>query len=167
MQYCSECGTKLISKECFNCGISEGLVPYCPTCDAYRFPTFSVAVSTVIYNNDLSKILLIRQYGKDWNILVAGYVSKGETLEDALIREIGEEVGLKIQKFKFNASQYFTKSNSLICNFITVAESEKVILNNEVDYARWYSIEEAKDAILHHGLAEDFFLESLNKLQTV
>ena len=94
-------------------------------------------------------------------------VTEGETLEDALIREIGEEVGLKIQKFKFNASQYFPLSNNLICNFITVAESEKVILNNEVDYARWYSIEEAKDAILHHGLAEDFLLESLNKLQTV
>ena len=167
MQYCSECGTKLISKECYNCGIYEGLVPYCPNCEVYRFSLFNVAVSTVIYNKDLSKLLLVRQYGKDWNILVAGYVSKGESLEEALKREISEEVGLKIQRFKFNASRYFPKSNSLICNFITVTECENVVCNNEVDYAKWYCIDEAKEAILHNGLAEYFFLESLNKLESL
>ena len=40
MKYCSECGTKLIEKEC---GI-DGLVPYCPTCKQFRFPMFNSAI---------------------------------------------------------------------------------------------------------------------------
>lgn len=164
MKYCIECGTELITKECFNCGISEGLVPYCPHCEEYRFPMFNVAVSTIIYNKDLSKTMLIQQYGRDWNILVAGYVAKGEALEDALVREIKEEVGLEVKSLKFNESKYFEKSNSLICNFITVCESEKLECNNEVDFAKWYNIKTAKDVILHDSLAEYFFLKSLEKV---
>ena len=105
MKFCIECGKKLILKESINCGISDGLVPYCENCRQYRFPTFNVAVSSIIYNKDYSKILLIKQYGKDANILVAGYVNKTENLEEALKREIKEEVGLDVVSFKFNESK--------------------------------------------------------------
>lgn len=63
MKYCSECGTKLIEKEC---GI-DGLVPYCPTCKQFRFPMFNSAISTIIFNptkirfcllNNMEKILM-------------------------------------------------------------------------------------------------------------
>ena len=91
MNYCFECGSKLVEKECINCGISEGMVPYCPVCGEFRFPFFNSAVSMVIFNKDLTKTLLIRQYGNDKNILVAGYVNKGENLETALVRELKEE----------------------------------------------------------------------------
>ena len=78
MKYCSECGTKLIEKEC---GI-DGLVPYCPTCKQFRFPMFNSAISTIIFNPTKDKILLIKQYGKDFNVLVAGYIIKGENAKD-------------------------------------------------------------------------------------
>lgn len=165
MNYCHECGTKLIIKECFNCGVSDGFFPYCPKCNDFRFPFFNCAVSCVIYNKDYSKTLLIKQYGRDWNILVAGYVNKTENLESALVREIKEEVGLDVTSYKFNASRYFEKSNSLICNFIVIVENEEFQCNPEVDFAKWYSIVEAKDCILKNGLAEEFFLLSLNKIK--
>ncbi len=165
MNYCHECGTKLIIKECFNCGVSDGFIPYCPNCNEFRFPFFNCAVSCVIYNKDHSKTLLIKQYGRDWNILVAGYVNKTENLETALIREIKEEVDLDVSTYKFNASRYFEKSNSLICNFIVTVKNEKFECNPEVDFAKWYSIDEAKDCILKNGLAEEFFLLSLNKIK--
>lgn len=167
MKYCYECGEKLIIKECFNCGISDGFFPYCPHCNEFRFPFFNSAVSCVIYNKDYSKTLLIKQYGRDWNILVAGYVNKTENLETALIREIKEEVNLDVIEYRFNASRYFEKSNSLICNFIVVVENEKFLCNPEVDSAQWYSINEAKDVILKNGLAEEFFLLSLAKLKNI
>ena len=63
MKYCSECGTQLIEKEC---GI-DGLVPYCPTCKQFRFPMFNSAISTIIFNPTKDKILLIKQYGKNFN----------------------------------------------------------------------------------------------------
>ena len=79
MEYCSKCGNKLILKESFNCGISDGMVPFCTKCNEFRFPMFNSAVSSVIYNKDFSKTLLVQQYGRGVNILVAGYVNKGET----------------------------------------------------------------------------------------
>lgn len=55
MKFCVECGTKLILKESINCGVSDGLVPYCEKCEQFRFPTYNVAVSNIIYNKDYSK----------------------------------------------------------------------------------------------------------------
>ena len=163
MSYCIECGTKLIIKHCVCHGVDEGDVPYCETCGEYRFPMFNTAVSMVVFNKDYSKILLIKQYGKDRNILVAGYVSKGEYLEHALERELKEEVNLDLISYKFNASRYFEKSNSLICNFIVQSEGT-VKLTEEVDYAAWYSLEEVKQAIAPNSLAETFLNLALGKI---
>ena len=80
MEYCNKCGNKLTEKECVNCGISEGMVAYCENCNEFKFSMYNVAVSAVICNPDFSKILLIQQYGRPKNILVAGYVNKGENL---------------------------------------------------------------------------------------
>lgn len=164
MNYCFECGSKLVEKECINCGISEGMVPYCPVCGEFRFPFFNSAVSMVIFNKDLTKTLLIRQYGNDKNILVAGYVNKGENLETALVRELKEEVNLEAVEYKFNASEYFSKSNTLINNFVVIAKDEAFSLTAEVDYAAWYDFETAKEIILKNSLAERFYLAALKKL---
>lgn len=64
MKYCIECGAKLTEKECINFGLSEGMIPYCPICNEFRFPVYNTAVSMVIFNADYSKSLLIQQYGK-------------------------------------------------------------------------------------------------------
>lgn len=164
MKYCLECGSKLILKECINCGISEGNIPYCEKCQTFRFPVFNIAVSMVIYNNDFSKILLIKQYGKNANILVAGYVSKGENLAETLKRELKEEVNLTPVSFKYNDSQYYEKSNTLICNFIVQAENEHYTLNSEVDCAEWFDIETAQKEVLQNSLASYFLNLSVKKL---
>lgn len=51
--------------------------------------------------------MLIKQYGKDRNILVAGYVNKGEFAEHALRREVREEIGLNVVSCCFNHSEYY------------------------------------------------------------
>lgn len=159
-----ECGAELVLKECINFGLNEGEIPFCPVCSEFRFPMFNVAVSTIIFNKDFSKTLLIQQYGRKNNILVAGYVTKGENLAEALKREIKEETGLDVIDTKFNDSEYFEKSNSLICNFITRVGSEDFKLTEEVDYAAWYDLNTAKEVIYHNGLAESFLLKALEKI---
>ena len=120
MKYCYECGTKLTEKFLEN----EGMIPYCETCQEFRFPIFSTAVSMEIFNPEKDKVLLIQQYGKKRNILVAGYVNKGESAEHAMVREVMEEVGLHVVEYKFNRSEYFEKSNTLMINFACVVDSE-------------------------------------------
>ena len=74
MNYCMECGTELEAKHLEN----EGNIPYCNSCEGYRFPVFNTAVSMVILNKEQDKILLIKQYGGADYILCAGYVNKGK-----------------------------------------------------------------------------------------
>ncbi len=160
MLYCTECGTRLIKKHLDN----EGEIPYCEACSAFRFPTFNTAISAIVYSPDARKILLIKQYGKDRNILVAGYVNKGEFAEHALAREVREEIGLNVVSCCFNRSEYYEKSNTLMLNFACLANSDNLSgVTAEVDYAAWYTPQEAREAIYHDCLAERFLLCWLDK----
>lgn len=165
MKYCYECGSKLVLKECFNCEESEGLVPYCEKCDAFRFPIFNTAVSMVVCNKDYSKVLLIQQYHRGVYGLVAGYVEKGENLGETLIRELKEEVNLDTMSFRYNDSKYYEKTNSLMCNFIVQAEEENFKLNSEVDIARWFDIKTAQKEVMQHSLASYFLDKAVEKLK--
>ena len=86
MKYCPDCGTALTSKVD---GI-DGETPYCPHCQKFVYPTFNSAISTIILNSKKDHILLIEQYGRPANILVAGYVMKGEDDITTLVREVKE-----------------------------------------------------------------------------
>ena len=160
MPYCTECGTKLVPKYLEK----EGMIPWCERCLAYRFPTFNAAISTMVYSPDGQKILLIKQYGRDRNILVAGYINKGEGAEHALAREVMEEMGLRVTACCFNRSEYFEKSNTLMLNFASIVDScDLGGMTPEVDAAAWYTPAEAREAITHDSLAEKFLLAWLSK----
>jgi len=162
MNYCVECGTKLEMK--FLEG--EGDVPFCPACNQFRFPIFNSAVSMIVQNPQRNKILLIKQYGRDRYILVAGYINRGEGAEDAVVREVKEEIGLDVGSLKFNKSKFFEKSNTLMNNFSCVAASEDLSrMTKEVDIATWFTFEEAKNNIAHGSLAEEFLLAFLSKVE--
>ncbi len=163
MNYCVECGTKLEKKFLEN----EGEVPFCPSCNEYRFPIFNSAVSMVIMNPTRDKILLIKQYGRDRYILVAGYINRGEAAEDTVKREIMEEIGFEVENITFNKSKFFEKSNTLMNNFYCTAKSEDLSgMTKEVDVATWFTFEEAKKNIAHGSLAEEFLLAFLEKNHT-
>ena len=101
MKYCMACGTKLVTKHLDG----EGEIPYCETCGEFRFPVFNTAVSMIVTNEDRTKIVLIKQYGRPHYILVAGYINKGEDAEDAAIREVKEEMGLDVTSVHFNTDE--------------------------------------------------------------
>ena len=105
-KHCFECGTALIEKELEE----EGVVPYCPKCQQYRFPMYNVAVSMIVVDEETGKILLIQQYGKPSYILVAGYVNRGEAEEHAVVREVREEAGLEVAHIRFNRAKFFDPS---------------------------------------------------------
>lgn len=159
LNYCSVCGTRLTKKECGD----EGLVAYCEKCRTFKFPMYSSAVSMVVFNRDKNKILLIQQYGSKDNILVAGYINKGETPQQALQREINEEIGVNAVSWNYNDSIYFEKSNTLIHNFVVTVDSENFkIKENEVDCAGWFTIKDAVRCVKPNSIAECFLTYALS-----
>ena len=154
--HCRKCGAKLIEKEMKN----EGFVPYCPECEEYRFPQYNVAVSMIVVNKSKDEILLIQQYGRPSYVLVAGYVNRGESLEAAVRRERKEETGMTVSELKFNRTQFFERSESLMCNFTAFVEDDSEMdPNYEIDKYSWFSREGARENIRPDSLAE-FFLNS-------
>ena len=159
-KYCRECGTRLVPKELEN----EGIVPYCPECGQYRFPQYNVAVSMIVINEENDRILLIQQYGRKSYILVAGYVGRGESLEDAVAREVKEETGMTVSHMKFNRTQYFEKSDTLMCNFTAfVKDTSEMDPNYEVDSYAWFTQDEARANIRPDSLAEHFLITYLDE----
>ena len=157
--YCYKCGTKLFPKELEG----EGMIPWCEGCGEYRFPIFSTAVSIIVYSPQKDRILLIRQYGRPFNILVAGYINKGESAEHTVERELMEEIGLKAENIHFNRSSYFEPSNTLMLNFSCTADSDDLsgLNKREVDHAEWYTPDEARRAIKPESLAQFFLIQAL------
>ena len=159
-KFCRECGTELVPKELEN----EGVVPYCPKCGAFRFPQYNVAVSMIVVNEEKDEILLIKQYGRPTYILVAGYVTRGEALEDAVRREIKEETGMTVSHMKFNRTQFFEKSDTLMCNFTAfVKDASELSTNFEIDSYAWFTRDEARANIRPDSLAEYFLVSYLDE----
>ena len=152
MNYCMQCGAKLVIRH----HETEGEVPYCESCGEFRYPVFNTAVSMIVMDEARERIILIQQYGKASYVLVAGYVDKGEDAETAAAREVKEELGMTVSSIRYNRSHYYARSNTLMLNFtVTVKESE-AHPNWEVDSWRWFTIEESRQNIRTHSLAEIF-----------
>ena len=160
MKFCMECGTKLEERFLEN----EGMVPYCPTCEAFRFPVFNTAVIMIVMNAARDRILLIQQYGRPSYILVAGYVNKGEDAENAVRREIKEEIGLDVVDMQYNRSEYFENTNTLMLSFAcTVSDDSLDGVTTEVDKAAWFAPGEACREVRQGSLAHRFLADYVQR----
>ena len=105
-KHCFECGMALIEKELEE----EGIVPYCPKCQQYRFPMYNVAVMHGLLwsrgDRENSAHPAVRQASY---ILVAGYVNRGEAEEHAVVREVREETGLEVEHLRFNRTKFLSR----------------------------------------------------------
>ena len=151
--HCQECGEPLELRPLEG----EGDIPYCAKCGKFRFPMYNVAVSMVVIDAKTGNILLIKQYGRDFYILVAGYVNRGEPLENAVVREVREETGMSVSRVRFNRTKFFEPSNTLMCNFTAFVDDASTISpNKEIDSFQWFSPEAARANIKPGSLASEF-----------
>ncbi len=160
--YCYECGEKM--SLVFAAG--EGLLPYCKTCQKFRPPQYSTVVSIAVTNRQKDKFLLAKNVGEEDYLLFAGNVKKGETAEKAVTREFKEETKLDIVKYRYMSSRYDDEKDTLILNFLAIAEDGQIVLNkNELEEATWFSTEEALKAVRKGSSAEAFLKNAVPELK--
>ncbi|MEU5938327.1 NAD(+) diphosphatase [Micromonospora sp. NPDC047548] len=124
----------------------------CPDCDLYVPMRLSAAVLAAITrpgpDGGPDELLLVRHaYGPTelW-ALVAGFVETGETLEAAVHREVGEEVGLAVDRVAYFGSQPWAMSGpgTLLTGFTATAadpSAEPVVDGRELVEARWFPLD--------------------------
>jgi len=136
--YCPQCGAKLTDKPAGD----EGLVPFCEKCEKLWFDTFPSA-SIILVVNELDEVALLRQsYISDrYCTLVAGYIKPGETAESTALREVEEEIGIKLLSLEGMGTFWFDKGGILMHCFIGKAKKADFTLSQEVDSAEWVPLE--------------------------
>ncbi|HEX8410190.1 MAG TPA: NAD(+) diphosphatase [Thermoanaerobaculia bacterium] len=120
-----------------------GHVRFCPSCKIEVYPRTDPAVMMMVTFGD--KLLLAQHKGRGhafWSTL-AGFVEPGESLEDAVRRELFEETGLTAKSLRYFGSQPWPLPASLMIGFVIEAEHDALTIDeSELADARWYAREE-------------------------
>ena len=157
LKYCPVCGAKLSLRQ----HPTDGPVAWCPACEDWRYPLFTIAVSVAVLDPMRTRMLLIRQYGEPGSVFVAGYVDKGETAEDAVVREVREELGMTARELRFHRSRWYAPSETLMLHYSVTVPEDEPSPNWEVDDWEWVPIGEARSRLVPDGLAEQLLADYL------
>lgn len=138
-QFCGQCGTAMNKS---NIDFSK----ICPSCGLQNYPRISPAIITAVTKEN--KILLARHPGSDMFSVVAGYVEAGETLEDAVLREVKEEVNVNVINIRYFASQPWVFSHALMIAYTAeYLDGEIKADGKEIEEAGWFSVKELPEKL--------------------
>jgi len=135
------------SQYCGQCGHSVGFrkaerAKECPQCGRLDFPRLSPAVIVAVERE--GKLLLGRaaRFVEPFYSVLAGFVEPGESLEEAVHREIKEEVGISVKDVRYFGSQPWPFPDSLMVGFTAAyAGGELRIDGQEIIDAGWFDAE--------------------------
>src|ERR1700733_2007154 len=134
-KFCGVCGYATVPER-------AGHVIRCtnPTCGHEFFPRIDPAIIVLV--TDGERALLGRQ--ASWPpgrySTIAGFVEPGESLEDAVLREVREETGVRVQRVDYHSSQPWPFPSSLMLGFHAQAEpGAQIEVGGELEDARWFT----------------------------
>jgi NAD+ diphosphatase len=132
--FCGSCGSR-------NADAVGEFARLCPVCGRLEYPRISPAVIVLILDDE-DRLLLAhnKKFSSGIYSLIAGFNEAGENLEDTVVREIREEVGLEVRDICYVASQPWPFPNSLMIGFKTRCAGGSVRPDGEeIIDARWFS----------------------------
>ncbi|KAK3340684.1 NUDIX hydrolase domain-like protein [Neurospora tetraspora] len=161
--FCAQCGQRTVS-------VHSGTKRVCPPTDKSKdrapcatrgtlsnlsFPRTDPTVIMAIVSADGTKVLLgrNRRWPQYWYSTLAGFQEQGESIEEAVRREVWEESGVTVGRVVLHSSQPWPFPASLMIGAIGQAlpgDGEKIFLGHdaELEDAKWFPLEEAKEALL-------------------
>lgn len=114
-------------------------------CGRVLFPRVDPAIIVLVSDGD--RCLLGRQ--ANWPearySTIAGFAEPGESLEDAVCREVYEETNVHVDSVRYHSSQPWPFPSSLMLGFTATATSDKIVLNDaELEDAQWFTRKELR-----------------------
>lgn len=145
-RFCGDCGHPTESSQ-------AGHVRICTNkaCGQSHFPRTDPVIIVVVHSDDAC--LLGRQsvWPEHMYSALAGFVEPGETLENAVMREVQEETGVQVQHISYHSSQPWPFPASLMLGFMAGAQRGQVTLkDHELEDARWFTRQEMA-ALMEEG----------------
>ena len=138
-RFCGACGGPTVSQ-------AAGHERRCTSCELVHFPRTDPAVIMLIHDGE--RCLLGRQAAWPTRMYstLAGFVEPGESLEDAVRREVSEEAGIRVGVVTYVESQPWPFPRSIMLGFLGVAESTTISVDdNELAEAKWFTAEDLRD----------------------
>lgn len=131
-KFCGRCGLETVFKE-------QNFQRECYACKLSFFPRISPSIIVLIHKEN--EILMARSphfapgvYG-----LIAGFIEVGETAEEAVCREVMEEVGIQVKNISYFGSQPWPFPDTLMLAFTAEYNSGDIHIDNkEIEAAGWY-----------------------------
>ena len=135
-QHCIQCGLKNEPK-------NDERAKKCPQCGYVSFPRISPAIIVLIEHDGKALLACSPRFKEGLFSTLAGFVEPGETLEDAVRREVKEEAGIDVKNIRYFGSQPWPFPDSLMVGFTAeYAGGDINIDNNEILDARWFSADD-------------------------
>ena len=134
--YCNYCGN--INQ--FD--LEEGAFK-CECNNALNYPSISPCIITLIHDDE--RILLGRSkfFPENMFSTLAGFIEAGESAEQALIREVLEEVNVEVSQIEYYSSQSWPFPSQLMLGYKCKYQKGEIVLNDkELEDARWFNIKE-------------------------
>ena len=142
-------------KFCARCGsptkpAKGGWQRNCENCQAQHFPRTDPVTIMLVENE--GRLLLGRQprFPPRSFSALAGFVEPGETIEEAVAREVWEEAGLRVRDVEYIATQPWPFPSQLMIGCYSQTDETEITLDvEELEEARWFTREEVEHSIAH------------------
>lgn len=147
-RFCGRCGSETRSAE-------AGHMRAClnPDCGASHFPRTDPAVIMLVTRGDMCLLGRQAAWPPGMHSTLAGFVEPGESLEEAVAREVHEETGVRVADVRYCSSQPWPFPSSLMLGFRATALDEEIrVFEDELEDARWFS----RDFVRGHEPDERF-----------
>ncbi len=134
-RYCGACATPTV-------GVSGERCLRCPACGHAAYPRISPAMMVLVRRGP--EILLARHRNSPTRFFtaLAGFLEAGESIEEAIHREVMEEVGLKVGQLRYFGSQPWPFPHSLMIAFrCDYAGGDIVPQEGEIEAADWFTLD--------------------------
>lgn len=134
-QYCGRCGRATAPQ-------SEERVLVCHRCQARFYPPVTPCVIGLVYRGDQCLLARNARFPEGLYSILAGFLEPGETVEQALEREVREEVGIEIQNVRYCTSQPWPFPSQLMLGFTASYHAGDLHVDGkEIVHADWFDAE--------------------------